>query len=362
MALFGIKRIQYCKATQLAFSGQNNPFLGIASEPTNTFTDIVCLVNSRATLTIEQTVQNKQIVFTAKLQFVTPADPALDVDHYAFIATTNDGERILLGANTRPQVAVVTAQGIYGTSGELTAYTTTAEFKANYRPLRLPVTAAEPVSGPAYDICCGQIPQPTAPDTREFDICCGEIVGEIAPTLLTVRWLNGDGSLLDSKTYYSNQPEPTTTAVPTKAATSEYSYVFEYWQVQSIIGTVKTYEPVFTETLELWCIITAEGPRASSVVQINYPDTNEEYNRSGETRPAGKLYLITDYGGVINYGGYMLLSQNADWNVITADWGNYFERVTDRTPVYDTNNPNLIIGYKKNNYTGEVPLPQPPAS
>ena len=61
MALFGIKRIQYCKATQLAFSGQNNPFLGIASEPTNTFTDVVCMINSRATLTIEQAVVNKQI-------------------------------------------------------------------------------------------------------------------------------------------------------------------------------------------------------------------------------------------------------------------------------------------------------------
>lgn len=175
MALFGIKRIQYCKATQLAFSGQNNPFLGIASEPTNTFTDIVCMVNSRATLTIEQAVVNKQIVYTAKLQFVTPADPMLDVDHYAFIATTNEGERILLGANTRPQVAVVTAQGVFGNAGELTAYTTTAEFKADYRPLRLPVTAAEPISGPAYDICCGQIPQPTAPDARQFDICCGQI-------------------------------------------------------------------------------------------------------------------------------------------------------------------------------------------
>lgn len=181
MALFGIKRIQYCKATQLAFSGQNNPFLGIASEPTNTFTDIVCMINSRATLTIEQAVVNKQIVYTAKLQFVTPADPMLDVDHYAFIATTNEGERILLGANTRPQVAVVTAQGVFGTSGELTAYTTTAEFKANYRPLRLPVTAAEPISGPAYDICCGQIPQPQPADNREFTIKGGAIAPENEP-------------------------------------------------------------------------------------------------------------------------------------------------------------------------------------
>lgn len=221
MALFGIKRIQYCKATQLAFSGQNNPFLGIASEPTNTFTDVVCMINSRATLTIEQAVVKKQKVYTAKLQFVTPADPMLDVDHYAFIASTNEGERILLGANTRPQVAVVTAQGVFGNAGELTAYTTTAEFKADYRPLRLPVTAAEPISGPAYDICCGQIPQPTAPDTREFDICCGQIQGEVPPPpnlifTVKVRRTTADapGIFVGVDSYvYDNAMQPTHRAV-----------------------------------------------------------------------------------------------------------------------------------------------------
>ncbi len=281
MALFGIKRIQYCKATQLAFSGQNNPFLGIASEPTNTFTDVVCMINSRATLTIEQAVVNKQIVYTAKLQFVTPADPMLDVDHYAFIATTNEGERILLGANTRPQVAVVTAQGVFGNAGELTAYTTTAEFKADYRPLRLPVTAAEPISGPAYDICCGQIPQPQPADNREFtikggaiapenepadnrefdiccgqiktsepisgpayDVCCGEIVG--SPTMLTVIWQNYDGTEVDRATYPEGSPEPTTSVVPTRPGTSAYRYVFNGWVLYSQTVTVKIYRADYT--------------------------------------------------------------------------------------------------------------------
>ena len=263
MALFGIKRIQYCKATQLAFSGQNNPFLGIASEPTNTFTDIVCLVNSRATLTIEQAVVNKQIVYTAKLQFVTPADPMLDVDHYAFIATTNEGERILLGANTRPQVAVVTAQGVFGNAGELTAYTTTAEFKADYRPLRLPVTAAEPISGPAYDICCGQIPQPQPADNREFtikggaiapenepaddrefticcgeiqtkepisgpeyDVCCGEIQGEV-PIINLVIWQDYYGTEISRATYDEGEPEPTG---PTVANITAHGITFSFYR------------------------------------------------------------------------------------------------------------------------------------
>ena len=244
MALFGIKRIQYCKATQLAFSGQNNPFLGIASEPTNTFTDVVCMINSRATLTIEQAVVNKQIVYTAKLQFVTPADPMLDVDHYAFIATTNEGERILLGANTRPQVAVVTAQGVFGTSGELTAYTTTAEFKADYRPLRLPVTAAEPISGPAYDICCGQIKTGEPVSGPAYDVCCGEIVG--SQTMLTVIWQNYDGTEVDRKRYNEGQPEPTTTVIPTRPATAEYTYTFNGWSLYSQTDTTKIYRAQYT--------------------------------------------------------------------------------------------------------------------
>ena len=221
MALFGIKRIQYCKATQLAFSGQNNPFLGIASEPTNTFTDVVCMINSRATLTIEQAVVNKQIVYTAKLQFVTPADPMLDVDHYAFIATTNEGERILLGANTRPQVAVVTAQGVFGNAGELTAYTTTAEFKADYRPLRLPVTAAEPISGPAYDVCCGEIqgeiPPPPVPTTVFINITATDAAPWIAETYMP----NYSASELIDKSY-TNQG--TTARLPITINSSERYY------------------------------------------------------------------------------------------------------------------------------------------
>ena len=262
MALFGIKRIQYCKATQLAFSGQNNPFLGIASEPTNTFTDVVCMINSRATLTIEQAVVNKQIVYTAKLQFVTPADPMLDVDHYAFIATTNEGERILLGANTRPQVAVVTAQGVFGTSGELTAYTTTAEFKADYRPMRLPVNSE------------------AIEDLRVFDICCGQITGTETPDTLTVVWQNYDGTELDRKTYYSNQPEPTTTVVPTKPSTAQYSYTFSSWELYSNQNNTKIYRPIFTQTAVIY-----------TVRWINYDNTTvaEENYTYGQPEPTTQI-------------------------------------------------------------------------
>lgn len=376
MALFGIKRIQYCKATQLAFSGQNNPFLGIASEPTNTFTDIVCMVNSRATLTIEQAVVNKQIVYTAKLQFVTPADPMLDVDHYAFIATTNEGERILLGANTRPQVAVVTAQGVFGNAGELTAYTTTAEFKADYRPLRLPVTAAEPISGPAYDICCGQIPQPTAPDTREFDICCGQIktsepisgpaydvcCGQIigqepTPDLLTVIWQNYDGTEVDRKTYYEGQPEPTTTVVPTKPATDTYIYLFNGWEVVSQTTTTKTYRAVYQEWNKMYIslYITFDTQPTNRIhFKQNWPNSTTEVV-DGDVRtpmPIGEYmydsplhYLKMEYGSLDGEGHA---------NIVSVDWTNFDMAWPNVHPIYDANNPNLRIGFYDDSWQGEI--------
>lgn len=360
MALFGIKRIQYCKATQLAFSGQNNPFLGIASEPTNTFTDVVCMINSRATLTIEQAVVNKQIVYTAKLQFVTPADPMLDVDHYAFIATTNEGERILLGANTRPQVAVVTAQGVFGNAGELTAYTTTAEFKADYRPLRLPVTAAEPISGPAYDICCGQIKTAEPISGPAYDVCCGEIVG--SPTMLTVIWQNYDGTEVDRQTYPEGAPEPTTTVVPTKPSTMIYQYVFDGWSLYSQTSTTKIYRAQYNEeTISGWAYVDliAQGEIAEQGrARIDYVDVNSTQQETGDVGnigyPVGHFGVAYN-GSVPNWYKAFAFAQSEAYTVLSADWKDFFEAFTDFSPIYDANNPDLIIGYKKNNYSGPLP-------
>lgn len=334
MALFGIKRIQYCKATQLAFSGQNNPFLGIASEPTNTFTDIVCMVNSRATLTIEQAVVNKQIVYTAKLQFVTPADPMLDVDHYAFIATTNEGERILLGANTRPQVAVVTAQGVFGNAGELTAYTTTAEFKADYRPLRLPVTAAEPISGPAYDICCGQIPQPTAPDTREFDICCGQIK--------TSEPISGPEYDICCGEIQGEVPEPPHEDI-TVYVTIQFRTVptdFAFWQsndyynadARRISGNtaVASQNPHTFEFPFIWS-------------QRNPADRYDRFKIYYEIKPT---YESETYG-----------SFNRDTDILAADWS-ALNAAINCTPIYNANH--VQVGYYMPEYRGIIGPPPVP--
>ena len=393
MALFGIKRIQYCKATQLAFSGQNNPFLGIASEPTNTFTDVVCMINSRATLTIEQAVVNKQIVYTAKLQFVTPADPMLDVDHYAFIATTNDGERILLGANTRPQVAVVTAQGVFGNAGELTAYTTTAEFKANYRPLRLPVTAAEPISGPAYDICCGQIPQPqpadnreftikggaiapenepaddrtfdiccgkialpSVPDTRIFEICCGEIVGEEEQPL-TVVWLDYANNVVDRKTYEPGEPEPTTQLQPDYVPAEGLEFGFRSWELVGHYGNTTIYKGTYRDL--------GAGPKF-------YPGHREATglrNKYQSTTEREEFVIGSPFDFVPHF--CLLIHPDLTWTwqdniyfrftdtFTEVDWYSLFERriaaagVTDHIN-YIYNENNVKIGYYLDNWQGEI--------
>ena len=367
MALFGIKRIQYCKATQLAFSGQNNPFLGIASEPTNTFTDIVCMINSRATLTIEQAVVNKQIVYTAKLQFVTPADPMLDVDHYAFIATTNEGERILLGANTRPQVAVVTAQGVFGTSGELTAYTTTAEFKADYRPLRLPVTAAEPISGPAYDICCGQIPLPQPADTRQFDICCGQIktaepisgpaydvcCGEIVGTdnQLRVVWLDYNNNIVDTATYEEGEPEPTTSARPNYTPTPALTFSFNSWQYLRTVGNVKYYKAKYNPKGAGFNVLPDDRDSLAIIVNVG-GSTTQKYNTQ---IAGGTSWAIVIFQPDLSYSFDDCYFKIND-TYTSVDWSS-FDSVaslidTNINWIRDANN--VRIGYYLDTWQGEI--------
>ena len=61
----------------------------------------------------------------------------------------------------------------------------------------------------------------------------------------TVVWLNGDGSVLESKTYKSGN-EPKTNRVPVKAEDSNYTYVFSKWDKGTVNGKTKTYSPLFT--------------------------------------------------------------------------------------------------------------------
>ena len=352
MALFGITKIDYCKANALAFSGAYNQFYGVASEPTNTFTNICDVVKNRATLSIEQQVVSKEVLYTSRLVFVTDTDPMLASDYYAFVVTTNAGERILIGAQNRPRTIVTTAQNVAATASDLTAYTTTVEWQTNYRPLRLPVTVTPVTDTRQFDICCGQIARPVAPDLREFEVCCGEIVGEVPPTLLTVRWLNGDGSVLDSKNYYSNQPEPTTTAVPTKAPTSHYSYVFDHWQVQSVIGTVKTYEPVFNEVAnEIYVPITTQGNGPNMYVSGNaYNSTT--VSTLGYTGKGDSWLLY--FNNRLLYPYYCKFTDTEECTYLSADWSAFNAAFPDMHPIYHPDNPTFQIGYYSDEWQGSI--------
>ena len=70
---------------------------------------------------------------------------------------------------------------------------------------------------------------------------------QIAKAVYTVIWLNGDGTILDSKTYREDETEPTTEKTPTRSDTEEFFYEFLGWSDGTVSGTITTYEPMFLE-------------------------------------------------------------------------------------------------------------------
>ena len=70
----------------------------------------------------------------------------------------------------------------------------------------------------------------------------------IPKATLTVIWLNGDGTQLDSKTYTEGQDEPATDKVPAKESDAANTYTFSKWDSGTTEGNVKTYAPEFTAT------------------------------------------------------------------------------------------------------------------
>lgn len=65
---------------------------------------------------------------------------------------------------------------------------------------------------------------------------------------LTVVWLDGDEStVLDTKTYWADEAEPTTDKKATKADDELYQYVFAGFDNGTVEGKTKTYKPLFTQ-------------------------------------------------------------------------------------------------------------------
>ena len=67
----------------------------------------------------------------------------------------------------------------------------------------------------------------------------------------TLRWLDGDGSVLQEKTYVEGEPAPVYDGKkPVKEPTAQYSYEFSGWDAGTEEDTVTTYKPVFAEALK----------------------------------------------------------------------------------------------------------------
>jgi hypothetical protein len=71
----------------------------------------------------------------------------------------------------------------------------------------------------------------------------------------TVTWQNGDGSLLDEKTWKSGDPVPETEKTPTKKPDEQYVYTFSEWDepVVDEDGN-RIYKPKFTTKLQKYTI------------------------------------------------------------------------------------------------------------
>ncbi len=66
-----------------------------------------------------------------------------------------------------------------------------------------------------------------------------------------VRWLNGDGSVLQEKTYAEGEAVPKYSGEkPEKKADKQYTYQFTGWDNGTGEGAVTTYKPLFKETLK----------------------------------------------------------------------------------------------------------------
>ena len=171
--LYGIRKIEYCNAANLAFSDIFSTFVPTCT-PTNEFVEL-CFVQGKATLKIESSVENKQPLYNAELQFDTLNIPALERGNYAFKVTTVDGQQMLIGSPTRPRVVVTTAQNVAESAGGANGYTTKCSFKAIYTPKTIPNTDEPASDTREFDICCGEIAQPQKEDKRYFEVCCGAI-------------------------------------------------------------------------------------------------------------------------------------------------------------------------------------------
>ena len=73
--------------------------------------------------------------------------------------------------------------------------------------------------------------------------------------LFTLVWLDGDGSMLQTRTYGEGDEPPAYDGnEPTKAETAQYTYAFSGWDNGTVDGTTTTYKPLFSETVNKYTV------------------------------------------------------------------------------------------------------------
>ncbi|HAM14945.1 MAG TPA: hypothetical protein DCP91_03605, partial [Eggerthellaceae bacterium] len=103
----------------------------------------------------------------------------------------------------------------------------------------------------------------------------------------TLRWLDGDESVLQEKTYVEGEPAPVYDGRdPSKAATAQYTYAFTSWDGGTVEGAVTTYRPLFSETVNEYMVrfVNDDGTELQGG-RVAYGET-PEYKGATPEKPA----------------------------------------------------------------------------
>ena len=115
--------------------------------------------------------------------------------------------------------------------------------------------------------------------------------------LLTAVWLDGDGSVLQTKTYgEGDEPPAYDGKEPTKAATAQYTYAFKGWDDGTVDGATTTYRPLFSETVNEYTVgfVNDDGTELQ-VGKLAYGET-PKYEGEAPSKAATAQYTYSFKG------------------------------------------------------------------
>lgn len=173
---------------------------------------------------------------------------------------------------------------------------------------------------------------------------------------MNVIWLNGNGKVLDSKSYITNKPEPTTKKVPVKDEDENFTYEFVKWDDGEIDGTTKTYTPIWNAIAKP--TETTEATEATEITDATQPTESTEATETTEatqdTTPAPKSIKTCTVSGIKTktYNG------KAQTQTLTVkDGTTVLKKGTDYTVTYKNNinaGKAAVTIKGKGNYTGTL--------